>query len=335
MIRTIINTTDLQDGDWQFLRPKMSDAEYAWQTYSSKAQKIRPAIGDGARLRRLKACVNATRAAQQAEHPILISHLPIMAAWTNLARKVMARTVPQIAFAFNFTNLPTGMRRHAYAHALSGIEEFVVFSTYEKNLYAEFFGLPAERLHFTKWAMDTPIAGPRTRIIPDVPYLCAIGGEARDYALLSRVMQRLPHRQAVVVARPYSVAGFDFPGNVQVHLNLPSETTWRVAVDSVGMALPLRSRETMCGHITVVAAQLLGIPLIATDCLGLSDYVNEESAFRIVPPKDPDALAGAIEDLFLQRDNAKETAAKSKIQAQSEYSLDRWVAYLEEAVRRL
>lgn len=332
MARTILNTTDLMDPEWQFLRPKMPDPAYTWETHTTRAQAGLPG---GVRMRRIQACLHAVRTAQRSESPILISHLPNMAALTNLARKIFAQRVPQIAFAFNFTDLPSGIRRAAYTRALRGIDEMVVFSSHEQSLYAEHLGIPSDRIRFLKWAMDAPKPGPRSPEVPDGPYVCAIGGEARDYALLAHAMRALPRHHAVIVARPYSVTGIDFPDNVQVHLNLPPETTWRLAVDSLGMVLPLRSRETMCGHITFVAAQLLGIPMVVTDTLGLQDYIAPETVFRTVPAKDLEALSSAIQDLYTQRDAAVCIATAGRTHARTENKLDHWVAYLQDAVERM
>ncbi len=83
-----------------------------------------------------------------------------MAAATNLARRTLCPEVPQIAFAFNFTDLPQGARRRYLAAALRGIDEFVVFSRFERALYARHLDLPEDRIHFLPWAMEPPLPGP-------------------------------------------------------------------------------------------------------------------------------------------------------------------------------
>lgn len=335
MTKTLVNTTDLMSQEWAFLQPYMNGRDYDWFTYSSHSETNLPLKGVMRRARRLRACVGAARRVRDAPHPILISHLPNMAALTNIARRSLASHVPQIAFSFNFTDLPQGARRKVYELALRDIDEFVVFSSYESELYAAHLGVPKDRIKLLKWAMEAPTPAPYADVTPDEPYICAIGGEARDYALLAEVMRRLPHRRAVIVARPYSVAGIDLPENVMLHINLPAPKTWRLAVDSVGMVLPLRAHDTTCGHITFVAAQLLGLPLVVTDCLGLSDYITPETVFRAVPPKDLDALTAATEELFQQQETARAVAIHGQSFAKTAYSLENWVAYLRDASDRL
>lgn len=334
MVIDVINITDLMGEEWDFLKDQIEDPNLHWVTYSSK-RKSHAGNVRFERKNRVSACFSAAKYARGSSGAILISHLPNMAIGTNIARFFIARHIPQIAFSFNFTDIPTGLRAQIYRTALQHIHEFVVFSNYERGIYSKALSIPEERIKVLKWAMDAPVPGPRTEQRPREPYICAIGGEARDYALLAKVMRRLPHRRAEIVARPYSMAGIDLPDNVTLHVNLPSDQTWRLAVDSIGMVLPLRSRDTACGHITFVAAQLLGVPLVVTDCLGLSDYITPETVFRAVPPKDVDALTDATEALFEQQDRAQAIATYAQAEAQREYSLNNWVAYLRDAINRL
>ncbi|MEQ8896133.1 MAG: hypothetical protein RID23_03510 [Roseovarius sp.] len=332
MTRALINTTDLMAPGWRFMAGHMPDPALDWSTFTSQA------YGGPARLRRLRAVSAAALAARRARktgrQPLLISHLPNMAALTNFARRGLCPSVPQIAFSFNFTALPNGSRRRAYLRGLRGIDEFVVFSAHEKQLYARELGLPPDRIRVLKWAMDPPELAPSADT-PEPPYLCSIGGEARDYRLLAAAMRRLPDRRAVVVARPYSIHGIDFPDNVELRLNLPAPETWRLATGSVGLALPLLSYQTACGHITLVAAKLLGVPVVATECLGLAEYLADGTIYSRVAPGDTDAMAEAIEGLFTDTDAAQAIAQTAQIQARSDHAPETWLRYLEDALTRL
>ena len=325
---SVINTTELMPPSWRFLEAQMPRTDIQWHTCTALA------YSGPARINRIRAGIRAVSEARaairQGRQPLLISHLPIMAAITNVARRLRCPDVPQIAFAFNFTALPQGWRRAWYRWALRGIDEVVVFSTYEKELYADWLGIPEERIHFMKWAMDPPEMAPAAEEADRTPYLSSIGGEARDYRLLAEAMRKLPHRRAVIVARPYSIEGIDFPPNVDVQLNLPGPVTWRLAKDSVGLALPLRDRETATGHITFVAAQLLGIPVAVTDTLGLVDYVSDETVVATLDPGDVDAMTETIEHMFTDPNGTYATAQTAQARFASAHSLDHWTAYLNE-----
>ena len=334
MTRALINTTDLMAPGWRFMADHMPDPDLDWSSFTSQA------YGGPNRVRRLRAVAAAALAARRARKaghkPLLISHLPNMAALTNFTRRALCPSVPQIAFSFNFTALPDGARRKAYRNGLRDIDEFVVFSAHEKQLYARELGVPPDRIRVLKWAMDPPETAPSPDAArPEQPYLCSIGGEARDYRLLANAMRRLPRRHAVIVARPYSVQGIDFPDNVDVRLNQPGPVTWRLATDSVGLALPLLSHQTACGHITLVAAKLLGVPVVATDCLGLAEYLSDGTVYGRIAPGDTDAMVEAIEGLFTDTDAAQAIAQTAQIKARSEHAPSNWVRYMEDALTRL
>ncbi|NDD35047.1 MAG: hypothetical protein EBZ26_01820 [Flavobacteriia bacterium] len=79
--------------------------------------------------------------------------------------------------------------------------------------------------------MDAPIAGTTNPLPPEVRshgYVCVVGGEGRDYALVADAMRKRPSLRMAIVARPYSIEGIDFPENVSVFTNLPLQMTWRL-----------------------------------------------------------------------------------------------------------
>lgn len=260
-----------------------------------------------------------------------------MAAATNLLRRAVSPRVRQIAFAFNFTDLPTGLRAAYLRSALRGIDEYVVFSRYERALYHEVLGIPLERIRFLHWAMDPPTPGSHNPVpieIRKAGYICAIGGEGRDYKTLADALRLTPQVQAVVVARPKSLEGIEVPPNMIAFTNLPLDVTWRIASDSLGMVVSLLSDTTACGHITVVGAQLLGIPLVATRSQGLEDYTSEATAI-LAPHGSGELLAGAIGRLVSFGIATKDMAARALIDAEERSSLVNWVEYFKEAAMRL
>jgi len=276
-------------------------------------------------------------ASEAAGGTVLVSHLPLMAAATNSLRRVRCPGVPHVAFAFNFTDLPRGARREFLVRALRGIDEFVVFSRFERDLYAERLDLPRERIRFLPWAMEPPRPGPVSPLPESVAgggYLAAIGGEGRDYALLARVMTNRPQLRLAIVARTYSVAGIDFPPNVTVFTDLPLDQTWRLAADSLGLVIPLRSETTACGHITMVGAQHLGLPLVVTRSRGVADYVADGVTAQVVPAGDGAALGTAIDRLAEGRPAVRAMAAQAQAQAASENALPAWVAYFSDLADR-
>lgn len=322
-----ISTTDLLGPDWRFLAPFCDDPAIGWQTCSGRPQNRLERLVRRPALARWRAALQAARAARAAEGAVLVSHLPLMGAATNVMRRRLCPDVPQVAFSFNFTDLPQGRRRAWLTGALRGIDEFVVFSRFEKGLYSSHFDIPEARIRFLPWAMEPPRPGPDNPAAGQGDYLCAIGGEGRDYALLAEGMRTLPGVRMVIVGRPHSVAGISFPDNVTVFTNLPLAQTWAIAAGSGGMVIPLKSATTACGHITLIGAQQLGLPLVITASRGVEDYVEDGTTARLVTAGDAAALTAAITEL---RDNpgaAAARAARAWTRAMTENALPAWVAY--------
>ena len=239
------------------------------------------------KLSRYRAALEAVRSAR--EMPI-ISHLPRMTAAVSTMQRLTGDRSPHLAFSFNFTDLPSGVARRYMADAFRSVRQFFVFSEFERDLYPRYFGLPGERFHYLSWTQDTPPVASSPSPYALNSYVSAVGGEGRDYATLIRAARRLPDIDFVIIARPYNRLG-ELPPNVRFLTNVPLEQTWRIAVDSSCMVVPLRDCTTCCGHITLVSGELLGIPVISTRSDATVAYTED---IALCDPGDVDALAALI-----------------------------------------
>ncbi len=323
----VISTSDLMPPDWTFLAPINDRPELTFSTVSGRAGEGLARLIRHPMAARMQAAFKASAAARRMDGAVLMSHLPLMAAATNIARRTMAPAVPQIAFSFNFTALPTGLRLNLLRRTFEGIAEFVVFSQFERQLYAQAFGIPAHKLVFLPWAMDPPQPGPENPMAGAGPYICAVGGEGRDYATFARAMQARPDLRAAIVARSYSVAGITLPANVTLFIDLPGPKTWALVAGAQAMVLPLRDGRTACGHITLVGAQLLGLPVIVTDSLGVADYVGGDKVAARVPPGDAEAILAALSEV-VGNASVLQKARQQVPQAQSDHDPHIWLRYV-------
>lgn len=330
----VISTTDLLPPEWRFLADQEGAEAMTWATCSGQPRNGLERLIRRPALARWRAGFQAARAARKRGDALLVSHLPMMGAVTNLMRQRFCPDVPQLGFAFNFTTLPRGARLAFLRRNLPGIAEFVVFSRMERALYADLFGLPEDRFHFLPWTMEPPRPGSANPLPADVVargYLCAVGGEGRDYGLLARAMRARPDLHMAVVGRPYSLAGIDFPANVTVFTNLALEKTWALAAGARGMVIPLATDTTPCGHVTLIGSQLLGLPLVISASQGVADYVGPETA-HLVPVGDAEALVAGL-DLLAGGDLAA-LGARARVKARAENHPRVWLDHLRDAGRR-
>jgi glycosyltransferase involved in cell wall biosynthesis len=64
------------------------------------------------------------------------------------------------------------------------------------------------------------------------------------------------------------------------------------------MVLPLKHAKVPCGHVTAVMAMHLGCPIVATDSVGLHDYLQHGKTAHLVEPANPKALTEGISALW-------------------------------------
>jgi glycosyltransferase involved in cell wall biosynthesis len=212
--------------------------------------------------------------------------------WCSLFARMRGLKIPILAHSFNFTELPPPLKRPMFAWTLQRIDRFLVFSNVERELYSKAFGLPVDRFDFVHWGVRRPeVENPDKPFVPG-DYVCAIGGNARDYRTLIEAARRVPEVPFVLVVRPANLQGLDIPANVKVYTNLPFGRTMNVLAYSRFMLLPLVTSEVPCGHVTLVASMYLGKAYVITDSAGVRDYVhNGENALTVTVNSVDDLMA--------------------------------------------
>jgi len=181
--------------------------------------------------------------------------------------------------------------------ALSGIDRFVVYSGVEQDLYPQIFSLPANKFDIVLWGIRPPEADMATPF-EGGDYICAIGGNARDYETLVEAARQLPHMRFVLVVRPDSLQGLHLPLNITVHVDLSYGAAMNVLKYSRFMVLPLANSSVPCGHVTLVAAMHLAKATIVTDSLGVRDYARDGDNALLVEAGSIESLITAISRLW-------------------------------------
>lgn len=324
----IATVSDNPDPDWVWLRDLIEpDYEVAgrrleWSAFTM-SQGSPKALGRWRGVRAL------AKAASTKPFDLIVTHGPWTTAWVALAAGGPAAASRHLAFSFNFTRLPAGLRRRLMIKAFQRVDCFAVFTGAEKILYADYFAIPAEKLRRAPWGVAPPLAKTPAREIVQ-PYFAALGGEARDYALLFEAARALPHRQFVVIARPSSIQGLSPPPNLEVRFNLPFEQAWALVWHSEAAIIPLISRETPCGLVTFVGGMHLGKAQIVTDAAGAADYIAHNETGLLVPAGDLRALTDAIEILARDRALAERLGSAAKAYAASCCSETQTISFFKE-----
>jgi glycosyltransferase involved in cell wall biosynthesis len=240
-----------------------------------------------------------------------------------------------LVFSFNFTNLPTGVRRVLFRRYLKRADRFVVASSMERKLYSEYFDIDIEKIDLLPWSIRPPVDElSKPARFGSGRYICAIGSQARDYQTLIESMRRLPSIPLVLVATADSLPRRAVPENVHVMTHVPLADAMNVLAHSQFMVLPLRGASVPCGHVTIVSALHMGKAIVATDSSGLKDYLVDGKNALLVPPEDAIALSEGIEHLYNDPTLCKELGEEGKAFASAHCMEDNAVAYFRQFLSR-
>jgi glycosyltransferase involved in cell wall biosynthesis len=293
----IVVCTPFSNEDWKWFAPSFEPNQIQWKFYYLKPGGLLEKYIKQPNLAMIRTCRQAVQDVKQHQANLLVSIDPRVTFWCALFAKQLGVETEHIAHSFNFPDLPRGVKRNLMTSAFRNISKFTVYSKLEKQLYRDYFGIPEEKLDVCLWSVGKPEVQPQEPL-ETRDYICAIGGNARDYPTLMAAMEKLPDIPLVLVARPHNLKKLQIPANVKVLVNIPKTHAMNILKHSRFMVLPLRGSEVPCGHVTLVAAMHLGKAFIITNSSGVSDYVLDDHNALTCEPFAPDALADTIQTLW-------------------------------------
>jgi glycosyltransferase involved in cell wall biosynthesis len=294
----VVCCVDIADSRWRWIEGPLADTGIRFEFVRALPRNLIERRISLLNLARLRGSFEAVRLAREKKAHAIVSHGPALAAWCALFARVFRLKIPIVAHTFNFTELPSAFKRPVLGWMLSNVDRLIVFSRLERSLYAKAFDLPEDHFDVIRWGVKPPdVDSPEAPLEPG-EYVCAIGGNARDYGTLLEAARAMPHIRFVFVVRPESLRGLEIPPNVTVHTNLPLGQAMNILMHSRFMVLPLLHSEVPCGHVTIVAAMHLGKAFIITDSEGVRDYVQHGYNALTVPPHSTTALVEATQLLW-------------------------------------
>jgi glycosyltransferase involved in cell wall biosynthesis len=332
----IINFYDGHASNINWLERAFRDRpEISWMSIYNQSQKVPRWMPLHYQLSNLKAALSLNSSSQSHTPVLTVYHGPRPAFYAN-AVPMIHKKAHDLAFSFNFTDLPQGVRRKMMAKSFRNIERFVVFSNMEIELYSRHFDLSPERFEMIHWAVEAPqFDSTAADRMQNQPYVCALGSQARDYAVLMQAAALLPSIRFKVVAWPQNLHGIVVPKNVELFYNIPRQQAMNILGDSEFMVLPLRNSATPCGHVTIVSAMHSGKAVVATDSAGISDYLKQDVTGSLVAPSEPRGMADEILRLWDDVTLRAKLALNAKSFAQKNCSEQNTVNYLTKVINEL
>ncbi len=330
MIR-IINHSELSPS-WNWLESLTQDPGIEWRQSTTQSFTTLNKLPKGVVLSRILAA-RAAIELSQTQQPVLVSHGPRPAFYASLLSSQRTHPKHHLAFSFNFTTLPSAMRRGPMIRAYKKIERFVVASTLERSLYSRVFDIEPERIHVQLWAVQPFLKENLPRPVPEGRYLCAVGAQGRDYRVLLDAMRKIPSCHLHLVTYPGNIAGMDVPKNVTVHFGVPFDFAAALVAHADAMLLPLTGTQVPCGHVTAVMAMHLGVPVMATASEGLSDYLRKDDTAILFGAESANAIFEKITAFLDDPSEAHACAVRAKVFATEYCSEASTVRYFQRYIK--
>ena len=161
--------------------------------------------------------------------------------------------------------------------------------------------------------------------------------EHRDWPTLCTAMSSLPDATLRIASgSKAAVRAAKGHRNVEVMKIRDNATLFAAYEQADVVVVPLSENRHASGITVVLEAVYFGVPVIATECGGLTDYLDHD-AVLYVPPGNPEALAAAIRDVRANPKAAKQRVEKAQEHMKAELSsvayAQRYVALSREVCR--
>ncbi len=181
------------------------------------------------------------------------------------------------------------MKQSLRRFALRRVATVIVFSEGERHLYSRELEIPLARVQFVPF--HTNILEPR--FAPLGQYGFAAGKSLRDFKTFFEAVDPLD-MPFVVVADRASVAHLRKPKNVELHCDIPRAKYLELLEGAQMVVIPLKAEYRSTGQVVVLEAASLGKPVIASDVIGVRDYITHGVTGLLVEPANPQAMREAI-----------------------------------------
>lgn len=243
--------------------------------------------------------------------------------------------------------------RDLIRHAVPHVDHFIAVSDYYAKFMATYIGIAPERISVVPIGINTEGHGPaelKTTPPYTIGYFARIAPE-KGLHVLCEAYHRLRQRPGVPATR--LVAGGylleehrEYLAGCQRRMRdwgLDGHFTYAGAPDRDGKIKLLQSFDVFSVPTTyadpkglfLIEAMANGLPVVQPRHGAFPEIVNKTGGGLLVPPEEPDALAGALMSLLTDRARAVEMGAAGAASVRAHYTADRMAASAELVFRQV
>lgn len=187
-----------------------------------------------------------------------------------------------LEYSVDNTKLMNKLRLGLLRFSLKNVDAVIVNASGESSYYSNILALPLDRFRFVAWPSN--ISEPEV-VADDGGYFLAVGRSLRDWTTFFNAIKNTPFRY-VVVAGEEDAKTFPKLDNVLVKAGVNRQDYLNILREARGVILPLKSTIRSTGQASFLEAMSYGKPVIASDVVGVHDYLHHEVNALLCGPKD-------------------------------------------------
>jgi glycosyltransferase involved in cell wall biosynthesis len=175
-----------------------------------------------------------------------------------------------------------------------------VMTEWERDAYADHYGLDRDRLYIVRWALRAGGEPPPPEVRDGDRAVFASGRTACDWPTLFAAAERADWELTVVCSQRDRVEVERLAERVpaEVFTELPEEEHERLLRRAAVSAIVLEDRGLSAGQVRLMTSVSAGVPVVATRVRSLEGYVADGETAILVPAADPDRLRAGIDRLL-------------------------------------
>ncbi|HFI0710402.1 TPA: glycosyltransferase [Streptococcus suis] len=221
---------------------------------------------------------------------------PLVGIFLGLKNKKKSTSIIFSGFLFEpkENKLYYDLRKRIVELSLANISEVIVYSSKEVRYYQSIFPKYKEKFKFIHYGMDYDDSGVYNGDLPK-DYIFSGGGSNRDYSTLIRAFEKAKIDSKLVIAsQPWKVP-YTTDERIRVLSDVVVENFGDVMKHSKILILSLKDTDISAGHMVMLQAMKLGVPIIVNDIPAVRDYVDD-SIVTFYESGNIDELASIIEN---------------------------------------
>ena len=222
-------------------------------------------------------------------------------------------------------------------HLQEQIDTFFVYSRWQQRFIQDRWQVPAERVVFTPFMVDSQFFAPQQVVAQPRRLICAVGLELRDYPTLLAAVRGLEVEVVIAAASPWSKRSdttqqASIPANVTVRKFSQYELR-QLYADSCFVVMPLYNVNFQAGVTAILEAMAMGKAVICSRTPGQTDVIVEQETGLYVPPGDPEALRTQIQGLLNNPALAHRLGEAGRRRVEEELELSHYASRLQRHVQ--